>query len=1119
MSERLNRTAWAVLILIAAGHCFAVEESTEVPDLPLPATSRLGDATGEWKGDVPWWRQRKIVLMWGHWWPSRQAADGSTLSKSNPSKKLPPSLFRNLSQAGATVYVEGWGFDISNARLAHDAGLRCFASVFAYDLSARIPPKHPGRFRRAVTRSGELSDEKKGWCPLDESLYEQWMVSPHLEGVREGLIDGLFFDWEPYAGHDEAGICYCDDCFARFMRRSDVQGEIPEPAKRFTRLEEAGLIEAYEENFTRRRVEMYSRLIGKLRAVNPRLLVASYRSYRWAFIRAVHAPETPFTVLARRHYHTDDRQPWWESYSAWMKAQGFLCVPGGHMNALFGAQTSQVSAARWLYEAAINEDGVWLWFQRHLDDEIFRAYATADTRIKAVEHAVGEFFARGSEDRTLVTAVEWTGRPELEQAVVVRTRHLGDRHLVHVNNVDTEWPLRVRLRWPRLEEAKRWTARDPLSGLHYSPDGTGAEWTTSRLRTGLTVPMEPRNDLFILVEPARAGVSVDRSALIRSRDFDALLDHARAAKLADKVKTVPVPPRRIENSIYGDRLEAILASTKKLFELPARDWRFQHDRADKGERDGWFRPEYTLDGWASIEIGDFWGDKGGKGAGWYRRDIEVPPLPEGERVYLHFGAVDEELVLWIDGKQVGDFTHRLGPDYGWITPFAIDVTGRLTPGRHHLAMRVYNIAGAGGVWKPVGIFVGPGSGPASAPIKEAPRVAAHEGTLVYTATESMGYGGDDAPLTIANTLRRINIRTGAQLRVRQLRGHLWSPKFSPDGRRIAFVQDVGGRGQIFVMNEGGSGVVNLSDNAHSDRFPVWSPDGRQIAFASDREADWDIHLMNADGTDQRRVAGNPGVDRAAAWSPDGTQLAWESHVSGVPNLWLCDADGGDARPLIAPGRPPEVYFFDRTKLIPDTFYLTNPVWSPDGTQLAASMLHHHLAYRAVVLDRDGSSITVVSKNTSPILVRWAPDGTQLAVSGWEHAQSPTPELTWIYLAHADFKPEDPRYPRTSRCGDVPLLEILSSPGPRQVFANELPAQGDVFDLRTWYSHGSALPRRVLKRVHCLAWSPDGKALAFSSDMDPSGAYHVYVVSRDGGAPVKLAGTASAWPQQISWRAK
>jgi hypothetical protein len=38
-------------------------------------------------------------------------------------------------------------------------------------------------------------------------------------------------------------------------------------------------------------------------------------------------------------------------------------------------------------------------------------------------------------------------------------------------------------------------------------------------------------------------------------------------------------------------------------------------------------------------------------------------------------------------------------------------------------------------------------------------------------------------------------------------------------------------------------------------------------------------------------------------------------------------------------------------------------------------------------------------------------------------------------------------------------------------------------------------------------------------MDPSGAYHVYVVSRDGGAPVKLAGTASAWPQQISWRAK
>ena len=70
---------------------------------------------------------------------------------------------------------------------------------------------------------------------------------------------------------------------------------------------------------------------------------------------------------------------------------------------------------------------------------------------------------------------------------------------------------------------------------------------------------------------------------------------------------------------------------------------------------------------------------------------------------------------------------------------------------------------------------------------------------------------------------------------------------------------------------------------------------------------------------------------------------------------------------------------------------------------------------------------------------------------------------------------------------------------------------------TWYSHGSAQPRRVVKTFTSLAWSPDGRTLAFSSDMDPGGAFYVYTISPGGGQPKRLDVTKSAWPNEIMWQ--
>ena len=68
--------------------------------------------------------------------------------------------------------------------------------------------------------------------------------------------------------------------------------------------------------------------------------------------------------------------------------------------------------------------------------------------------------------------------------------------------------------------------------------------------------------------------------------------------------------------------------------------------------------------------------------------------------------------------------------------------------------------------------------------------------------------------------------------------------------------------------------------------------------------------------------------------------------------------------------------------------------------------------------------------------------------------------------------------------------------------------------------GLAGPANVSNNAYCdrsPRWSPDGRSLAFSSDMDPTGAFHVYTISPEGGKPRCINQTKSAWPSEICWR--
>jgi beta-galactosidase/beta-glucuronidase len=61
---------------------------------------------------------------------------------------------------------------------------------------------------------------------------------------------------------------------------------------------------------------------------------------------------------------------------------------------------------------------------------------------------------------------------------------------------------------------------------------------------------------------------------------------------------------------------------------------------------------------------------------WYRRKLDLAPLASGERLILHFGAVDSEAVVYLDGRFVG--RHE-----GGYTPFSIDLTPHVGSGGEH----------------------------------------------------------------------------------------------------------------------------------------------------------------------------------------------------------------------------------------------------------------------------------------------------------------------------------------------------------------------------------------------------------------------------------------------------
>jgi Tol biopolymer transport system component len=338
------------------------------------------------------------------------------------------------------------------------------------------------------------------------------------------------------------------------------------------------------------------------------------------------------------------------------------------------------------------------------------------------------------------------------------------------------------------------------------------------------------------------------------------------------------------------------------------------------------------------------------------------------------------------------FVVRAGRDFTDVTRSNVAV-GDLSTGRHHTVLEGATYARYGGGRL---VFVR-GTRLYSAPF-DLSRLAVTGNPILLggdvVTLPALGFGHFDVALDgtlvyvtgapVSNRSRSVVRRDprGGETVLGLPPGDYYSPRISPDGRKLALLQLAGTRGSIVVFDRDRGALSTLTPEPGRFLAPLWSPDGRRLAFCRVLERRPELCLKDADGAaaiqTMPRATGED-AEFPTAWSPDGrTILMTVTYAADrspdrrqtSSDIWMLGADGKEKpRPWLE-----------------SPFRETGATISPDGRWVAFAS-DESGAWQVYVRPFDGAGAKVqvsTDPGTEPV---WTRNGTQIVYRTGERGQN------------------------------------------------------------------------------------------------------------------------------------
>src|SRR6202171_4275903 len=175
-------------------------------------------------------------------------------------------------------------------------------------------------------------------------------------------------------------------------------------------------------------------------------------------------------------------------------------------------------------------------------------------------------------------------------------------------------------------------------------------------------------------------------------------------------------------------------------------------------------------------------------------------------------------------------------------------------------------------------------------------------------------------------------------------------RFSPDGERVAFTVSEPPKGttrsrHIWMLQVRSRQFQQFTSSAKSEFSSRWSPDGRKLAFLSDREETTQIYLMPTDGGEALRLTTGKNAVRSFEWSPDGKQIAFLAPEPKTDAEDKKEKDKDDARIVDREDKHARLWLIDvETKkvrqLTSGNWQVDEAKWMPQGDRLIVSATDH-----------------------------------------------------------------------------------------------------------------------------------------------------------------------------------